>query len=134
MRLFLLRLSLALILNSVFLILAPSIQAQGSIGTPWSAQCQEDDVATLAGITCLFQNLLKIVIPVIGLALFLMLIWGGIKILTSGGDPKGTEAGKQTLTLAVGGLVLAILAWFILVFVSDFTGLDSLLRFDLPTL
>lgn len=122
-------------LSTAYCILhTPAPVSAQTIGTAWSNQCQEDDVAMLGGILCLFENVLRVILPLAGLALFVMLIVGGIKILTSDGDPKGTEAGKQTLTLAIGGLILAILAWFILVFISDITGIQDLLQFNIPTL
>ena len=51
-----------------------------------------------------------------------MFIVGGFKYVTSGGDPKKVQAAQATLTYAILGLVLALLAWFILVFIEKFTG------------
>ena len=83
------------------------------------------DVDTALGLNCLpdyFGNILQAVIPLIGLVAFIMLLSGGFKILTSAGDAKGLSAGKTTLTLAVAGIVLAILSWLILLLIDNVTG------------
>jgi len=51
-----------------------------------------------------------------------MLIVGGFKYMTAGGDPKATEMSKKTLTLAIGGLVVVVLSFLILRFIQEFTG------------
>ncbi len=43
---------------------------------------------------------------------------------TAGGDPKKTQAAGQTITFAVFGLVAVIAAWFILLFIEKFTGVN----------
>lgn len=83
------------------------------------------DLNTAAELSCLpdyFGNILKAIIPLVGLVAFCMILAGGFKILTSGGDAKGLQAGKQTITLAIGGIVLAILSWLILLLVENITG------------
>lgn len=110
------------VISSLFiliLVMFPTpVQAQ------WSGDCVVDGVATLQGISCLFQNVLTIFLRLLGLALFIMVIIGGFKMLTSGGDPKGMESGKQTLTMAIGGLVAALLIWFLLVLIEQITGVQ----------
>jgi hypothetical protein len=95
---------------------------QPTLGT--DVKCVVGDVATLQGFGCLFVNILSIALQAIGLVMFIMLIIGGFKFLTAGGDPKAVESAKGTLTMAITGLVLAILAWFILSFIGQFTGVN----------
>lgn len=115
--------SLLLVIGLLWLFPSP-VLAQ----TSWTGACVVgsgiDAVATLQGITCLFQNVLSVMLRLLGLALLIMLIVGGFKMLTSGGDPKGMEAGKQTLTLAIGGLVVALIVWFALVLIEQITGVQ----------
>lgn len=80
------------------------------------------DAARLDELPTYFGNVLSAIIPLIGMVAFIMILIGGFKILTSGGDPKGLQGGKQTISWAVGGLVLAIVAWLILVLIEDLTG------------
>lgn len=83
-----------------------------------------DEAAQLSQIPEYFGNILTALIPLIGIVAFIMVLSGGFKILTSGGDPKGIQGGKQTITFAVVGIALAIIAWLILVFVENFTGVQ----------
>lgn len=80
--------------------------------------------ATFAQLPEMFGNILSIALRLIGVAVFVMFIVGGFKWVTSGGDPKKLQAAQATLTYAIMGLVLALLAWFILVFIEKFTGVN----------
>lgn len=80
--------------------------------------------ATIKDFEGVVQNILNIAIRLAGVLLFIMLIVGGFKYLTAGGDPKKAEAAQKTLTYAIAGLVLITLAWFILLFIKEFTGFD----------
>ena len=82
----------------------------------------EDGVATLQGLEGVFQNLVSVVLGFAGIALFLMLVVGGYKYITSGGDPKSVESAKNTLTYAIVGIVLLASAYLILRFIGVFTG------------
>ncbi len=54
---------------------------------------------------------------------FILIIWGGIKLITASGDPKAVEAGRKTITFAIVGLILIIAAYFIVFIVQKITGL-----------
>lgn len=82
------------------------------------------DVAQLLDLSCYVSNILEAMIPLIGLISFIMILVGGFKILTSAGDAKGMASGKQTITLAVAGIALAIISWLILLLVKNVTGVD----------
>lgn len=82
----------------------------------------DEPAAELSAIPKYFGNILEAMIPLIGLLAFVMILVGGFKILTSGGDAKGMASGRQTITLAVGGIVLAIISWLVLVIVENVTG------------
>lgn len=85
---------------------------------------EEKGAATLRGLEDLFGNIVSVVLGLAGIALFIMLIAGGFKYITSGGDPKSTESAKKTLTAAIGGVVLVALAYLILRLIGEFTGAD----------
>lgn len=83
-----------------------------------------DDPAQLSTLPTYFGNILQAMIPLIGLVSFIMILVGGFKILTSAGDPKGMAGGKQTITLAIAGIALAIISWLILLLIKNTTGVD----------
>lgn len=84
----------------------------------------QDTAPPLSDLSTYFGNILEAMIPLIGLLAFIMILIGGFKILTSAGDPKGLAGGKQTLGLAIAGIVLAILSWLILLFIKNVTGVN----------
>lgn len=85
-----------------------------------------NEVATLGGVEDVFGSLVGAVLGFAGIALFILLLIGGFKYLTAGGDPKSVEAARKTLTYAIIGLVLIALAYLILRFISILTGADVL--------
>ena len=117
------RLSQILIIVSYFLFPIPLHAWTGddiSSGEP---------VATLSSLEGLFGTVLSVVLRLVGLGTLIMILVGGFKYLTSGGDPKNTEAAQQTITYGIIGLVLAISAWFIINAISSFTGNPDILNF-----
>jgi hypothetical protein len=89
-----------------------------------AASCSSADVAQLQDLSCYIGNILEALIPLIGVISFIMILVGGFKILTSAGDAKGMAGGKQTITLAIAGLALAIISWLVLVLIKNVTGVD----------
>lgn len=59
---------------------------------------------------------------------FAFLVFGGIKWIISGGDKAGTEAAKGTLTAALIGLIVVLVAWALINFLGSFFGYEQ----DLP--
>lgn len=82
------------------------------------------DPAELSQLEDVFGNVVTSLLALGGIVLFLMLLSGGFKYLTSGGDPKATETAQKTLTYAIGGMVLLAGSYVILRIISDFTGAD----------
>ena len=80
------------------------------------------DPATIQDIEGIVQNVFHIILQGVGIIAFIMLLLGGFKYLTSGGNPEKTKAAQNTITYAILGLVLAIIVWFILLFIENFTG------------
>lgn len=81
-----------------------------------------NDVPTLKGLEGVFENVIVIILGLAGIILFIMLLSGGFKYITAGGDPKGMEGAKKTLTYAIGGIVVVALSYLILNLIQEFTG------------
>jgi hypothetical protein len=79
-------------------------------------------VATIKGFEGLFDNLVSSLLGLAAIALFIMLLFGGFKYLTSGGNPKNLESARNTLTHAIIGMILVALTFLILRFIEVFTG------------
>lgn len=76
----------------------------------------------LSGLNTIFSNVVEVALWFGGIILFIMLLVGGFKYITSGGDPKSLEGAKRTLTFAIIGFVLLASAFLILRFIAYFTG------------
>lgn len=74
------------------------------------------------GFNTLFSNILGVIVGLAAIVFFIMLIVGGYKFITSGGNPKAAESAKHTLTYAILGLLLVASAFLILELVEQFTG------------
>lgn len=87
--------------------------------------------ATIKDLEVVFARIISIVASVVSFVLFIMLLIGGFKFLTSGGDPKKTESAKGTMTYAIVGLVVIIASYLILKVIEALTGVP-LTRFEIP--
>lgn len=90
-----------------------------------------DGAVTLKGLEVVFSNVISVVLALGGIVLFIMLIYGGFKYLTAGGDPKALEGAKGTLSHAILGLVVLVLAFIILKVIAEVTGVSSILNFQI---
>lgn len=90
------------------------------------------EVPTIKCFEAIFARILTVFVSLAALALFVMLVIGGIRFLTSAGDQKATTSAKQTMTYAMLGLGLMVLAYLIFRIIEAFTGVH-VLRFFIPT-
>lgn len=82
----------------------------------------------------LFGNVVQILIVIAIVVSVIFVVWGGISWITSGGDKGKVEQARATITGAVIGLIIALLAYGIVSYVVYlFTGSSSL-NFEIPTL
>ena len=80
------------------------------------------DVPTFKCLEGVYRQILTIAISLGLLALFVMLLVGGFRLLTAGGDPKAAASAKQTITYAVIGITLMAVALLIFRLIEFYTG------------
>ena len=78
--------------------------------------------AKFSDLETVFQSLVSAILGFAGITLFILLVVGGFKYITSGGDPKAVEGAKHTLTYAIMGLVVLLLSYLVLVLIKTITG------------
>ncbi len=126
----------ALVTNGTAFILSFFIFAQQAFAqSAWSGVCvggDDNDVATIQGLECLIANVFQVILTVIGLAGFVMMIVGAFRWLVSGGNTKGVESARNTITFAVVGLVVALSAFIVLNLIASFTGVNVITSFVIP--
>ena len=103
--------SAALQINNVNVVRATEMTLSGGVSSS-----QADDVPQdLAGDV--FKNVVNILLFIIGAVSVIMLIYGGIRYTTSGGNANSVTAAKNTIMYSIIGLVVAILAFAVVNFV-----------------
>jgi hypothetical protein len=74
----------------------------------------------------------SVIASLAGIAALAMLIVGGFRYLSSGGDPKAAAAARNTMTYAFIGILLLIGTWLILKILENITGV-TLTKFIIYT-
>ncbi len=87
--------------------------------------CLRADVAVSANLSCINESILywiSLLLIVVGISAFIYLIIAGIKMATSGGDAAKITAAKSTITHALIGIAIAVLAFTIVNFFLSLLG------------
>lgn len=106
---------------------APVAFAQDTIKVnPKEAGFQISDLGKL------IQSLLTVTLGIVGLLVFVYLIWGGIEWITAGGDKGKTESARQKLTNAIIGLAIVAAAFAISSVLGSFFGINIGSNINLP--
>ena len=71
----------------------------------------------LTGTDGVFTTIVNVLLFIIGAVSVIMLIYGGIRYTTSGGNANSVTAAKNTIMYAIIGLIIAIFAFAIVNFV-----------------
>lgn len=80
--------------------------------------------ASFSDLNTLFETIVSGILSLGGIVLLIMLLLGGFKYITSGGDPKAAEGAKNTITYAIVGLVLLVGSYILLQTIGVITGVD----------
>lgn len=102
----------------------PAVPAYAASCTGSASDCAKqglDSVSNQPGTADDLSNNIKTIVNVmlfiLGAIAVIMIIIGGIRYATSGGDASGIKSAKDTILYAVIGLVVAILAYAIVNFI-----------------
>lgn len=132
-----LRKKLLIIGSSLFMVLAPvaapvavyaggaDIEGNLSCGTTdleipnASKNCRSSLSGGTSRINNIITDAINIFSIIVGIIAVIMIIVGGFKYITSGGDSGNISSAKNTIIYAVIGLVIVALAQFLVQFVLD---------------
>ena len=78
--------------------------------------------AELVGVNGVFTQISNTILYVVGVISVIMLVWGGLRYILSGGDNKKVTDAKNTILYAIIGLIIAVLAFAIVNFVLNAIG------------
>lgn len=71
----------------------------------------------------LFTRILNLSVEAAFTVLLIMLVYAGIRFITSGGDPKSISAASTTITWAILGILFLAIGWLFLRLIESFTGI-----------
>ena len=83
-----------------------------------SAQSACGSACSNVSITTVFRGVANALIYLVGAISVIMIIWGGLRYVISNGDAKRVAAAKDTILYAVVGIVVAVVAFAIVNFVT----------------
>ena len=93
---------------------------KGSGGT-WNGSTQTctnpNAGGSLFGKGSLFENIINVMLFVVGAIAVIMIIIGGIRYIVSAGDSNAVQGAKNTIMYAIIGLIVAVLAYALVNFV-----------------
>lgn len=95
------------------LTFASPVLAQDSPGPAGIVQIQQ-----------LLQRLINLITEAGFIAMLIMLLWGGIKFITSGGDTKSIQEARMILVWALVGIMFLVIAWLVLLMIKGITGVN----------
>ena len=73
----------------------------------------------LIGDNGVFSRITNTVLLIVGLISVIMLVYGGLRYILSGGDSKKVTDAKNTILYAIIGLIISMLAYAIVHFVLN---------------
>lgn len=83
------------------------------------------EIVTLDCIPLLFSNLIFWALSFSGLVALFLFIFAGIKLITSGGDPKQIDGARKTMTWTLLGLVIILTSFALLNLFVKVIGVDA---------
>src|SRR6266700_932194 len=89
----------------------------------------EKGFATLLFIPVIFHNLVAGALTFVGATAVFLIIYAGIRLVMSGGDPKQIGAARQIMTYAIIGLVVVLGSFAIIYFISYLTNVNCIRTF-----
>lgn len=104
---------------AVISAVAVTSPAFASIQLGASSAKGSDQPAALIGTGGVFSEITNVLLFVIGAIAVIMIVIGGLRYVISGGDAKQVDAAKNTILYAIVGIIVALLAYAAVGFVTN---------------
>ncbi len=100
-------------------VAGPAPSASGTATPPPAATQSTQTVElpnpiTCSDATCLISQVVRYILGAIAVVATLMFVWGGVMMLTSGGNADQVKRAKETLVWATIGIIVILLSWVII--------------------
>ena len=84
----------------------------------------EETLGKITDIVAIIRAVVQFILVVAFVLAFIMLLIGGIRWITAGGDEKGVAGARNMITAALIGLVIVLVAYAIILLVETFFGVS----------
>lgn len=112
--------------------LIPQAYAQTQSWEEINTGCVNAGVATVQGFGCMMANVLSVFLTILGVTGFIMVLYAAFNMMVMGGNSQATEKSKNTITMAIVGIILALSAFIIINLIAEFTGVETIKNFSIP--
>lgn len=86
-------------------------------------------ILTINCIPLLLEKFIYYSLLFAGVVALVLIIVGGIKLITSSGDSKQVDSGRKIITWAIIGLIVILMSFAVVRFVSAVTGVSCIRQF-----
>ena len=104
---------------------AMALDADSSVSRGAEAARADGMPSELLGDNGVFRQVTNTILLIVGIISVVMLVYGGLRYIISGGDSKKVTDAKNTILYAIIGLIIAILAYAIIGFVLNTLGVPT---------
>lgn len=111
---------LSIIVMSMLLLTSQAVSAD----PPPAAPPDLSNAPRLCQLVDIVRLVIRYAIAAGGLATFGMILFGGLQFLMAGANDGAIQQARSTITWALIGMVILFSSYFILVAISEFTGVD----------
>lgn len=91
------------------------------MGKIWPSSCLVDGIATLNCLPTVFLNAVNALLLFAGATALFIIVWSGIRLITSGGDTKQIQSARSMFTYAIIGLIVVLSSFGIVYFIGYIT-------------
>lgn len=114
-------------LLTIVYFLVPKL-SYAQIGLPRGQQAGGAPISGNAGgdLSNLIANIINLFFVIGGIGFTIMIIWGAVSWILSGGDKEKIAAARRRITQAIIGLILLSLTFVITLVVGQITGIEAL--------
>lgn len=123
---------IAVFLSTIFYLISAPLVFAGKCGDLEGPGCEcagtTTDVPSLACFAPIVVNIINVAFMFLGAVAVIFLLYGSIRFILSRGDQKAVTAAKNTITYAIIGTVLIVLAFVLITIFTNLLGFPNILQ------
>lgn len=88
----------------------------------WPDSCLNNGVPMITCLPTVFLNVANAFLLFAGVVALFIIVWAGIRFITSGGDAKQMQSARSMITYAIIGLIVVLSSYAIIFFIGYLTN------------